>query len=107
MQNSDRKYSEIFIIDSKDSSLGEALLKEKTGKIGKNSKNGWRVKKKHMVIKYCSNFYYICSNLLMLLFNLMKFAAIVFLPFFHDFAAIMKIAALPVIAFVLEHLTFF
>ena len=43
----------------------------------------------------------------MLLFNLMKFAAIVFLPLLHDFAAIMKIAALPVIAFVLEHLTFF
>ena len=36
----------------------------------------------HMVIKYCSNFYYICSNLLMSLFNLIKFAAIVFLTLF-------------------------
>ena len=40
-----------------------------------------------MVIKYCSNFYYICSNLLMLLFNLMKFAAIVFFTLFSWFCS--------------------
>ena len=72
-----------------------------------------------MVIKYCSNYYYICSNLLMSLSNLMNFAAIAIFALFSLFCSNnencsftchchhWKWVIYTQATFVIEHLTFF